>query len=248
MAESERSIWPVPTVFPGLDDREVHVWQVRIGQVPGSLSRFESVMTPEEIERAGRFRFPADRERYVTARGLSKWLLAYYVESAPEAIVFTVGRHGKPELVPETNPNSIRFNLTHSGDVVLCALSAGRRVGVDVEQYRDVSWDELAVRVFSPSELNVYASLPAADRERVFFSFWTRKEAYIKAVGGGLTLSLSAFSVSLDDRARVIHASDAESVWIYESLDVGPGYAAAVAAEGDGFLVRTWCWSDALVS
>ncbi len=172
-------------------------------------------------------------------------ILARYVDRPPGALRFDYGAHGKPAL-----PGSpVRFNLSHAGGIALCAVALDRDVGVDVEQVRALpDLARIARRFFSPSEADALAGLPRAEREAAFFTCWTRKEAYIKALGRGMAVPLDGFAVSFDPGApaRLVWTTlddRGPACWSLRDLDAGPGYAAAVMVEGPAAL-RCWQLPD----
>src|SRR6185312_3642180 len=132
--------------------------------------------------RAARFRFDRDRDRFITARGTLRMLLARYLRKQPKDLQFLLGREGKPALVPESAGETLSFNLSHSQDVAVFAFGWHRNIGVDVERVRpDVEYEDIARHHFSAGEIQSLASLPRQKRVEGFFLCWTRKEAYIKA-------------------------------------------------------------------
>src|SRR5262249_23128168 len=148
-----------------------------------------SLLSPEERERADRFHFARDRDRFVIAHAVLRQILALYLQSQPELIQFVQQKHGKPELAPESNPLGLTFNLSHSGEVALVAVAAHMQLGVDVELMRsDFGGEEIAERFFSRPEVEKLRLLAAHQRTRAFFQCWTRKEAYLKARGEGLSI------------------------------------------------------------
>jgi 4'-phosphopantetheinyl transferase len=172
----------------------------------------------DECRRAGRFRLARDRRRYVVARGLLRTLLATRLGTHPRSVELCCGAHGKPRLAPGSAAGDLRFNVSHTGDFALFAFSRGREVGVDVEAVlpmRDA--DAVARHFFSRSELRAYRALEPGARQAGFFTCWTRKEAYLKALGGGLPSPLSEF--------------DAPPGWSLSSFSPAPGHAAALAVE-----------------
>lgn len=161
-------------------------------------------------------------------------LLGAELQRAPEALVFEAGTHGKPRLAGADAGSGLEFNLSHSGDHAMLGCAWRRELGVDIEQWRQMR-DEAALvrRFFSPAEQAAYAALPAGRRSRGFFQCWTRKEAYVKAVGRGLGLPLDSFDVSLDDGegARLLRCSPLggkELPWCLSAPDVGEQVSAAV--------------------
>ncbi len=205
------------------------------------MGAWEAILAPEEQERAQRFHFMPDRRRSVYGRGLLRWLLGSYLELDPIRLQFAYSSQGKPELtsalVEKLAKGQLHFNLSHSGTQLVLAFAWERRVGADVEQVRsDIELEQIAERFFSPAEQGALRSLKSPDRIPAFFRCWTRKEAYVKATGKGLTLPLDQFDVSLlpgQPAALLATRPDAEeaSRWALHGVDVGPEYAAAVAVE-----------------
>ena len=217
-----------------LSDGAVDVW---IGDLTKAqtMGPWAERLAPEERERAGRFRFEEDRQRYVYGRGLLRELTASYLTLHPESLQFHYTESGKPELPAEPRQRQLGFNLSHSGERLLLAFAWDREVGVDVELLRsDLEVEEIAKRYFSSDEQRALLSLSATEQIPAFFRCWTRKEAYVKAVGGGLSLPLSQFDVALlPDAPAALLATRPDSQeaarWSLRNLDLGPDYAAAVA-------------------
>ncbi len=209
---------------------EVRVWLVRIGEHArddGSLSAFER-------ERAARLRFDEDCRRYVAAHVALRRVLGAASGREPRALVFDVGEHGKPSLADDAG---LFFNLSHSGERALIAVTRIARVGVDVERARPFErMEDVARRFFSPAEVEALLALPPHERATAFFRCWTRKEAYVKALGEGLGHALDRFAVSLDAGAGARFVSFDEEPgalgrWSLVDLDVDAGYAGALALE-----------------
>jgi len=202
----------------------VDVWRIALPEVEDT-----TLLDEEERKRADSFRSAHDRRVFVGAHAALRRILARYVEGP---LCFATGSHGKPAL----SPPQVRFNLAHSDELALLAVSPDREVGIDVEPVRELAAD--AARYFSPAEQKALGSLPERERPLAFFLAWTRKEAYIKARGRGLSLPLDSFDVELRPgvpAALLATRPDAEDVirWRLHGLDVGPEYAAALAVEGD---------------
>jgi 4'-phosphopantetheinyl transferase len=197
------------------------------------------------LRRRDRFRTEDLKRRFVAGRGGLRAVLAMYLGCDPSAIVFDYGPHGKPALAPPFQPAPFAFNLTHSGELALCALSVLGAVGVDLEKVRPMEADGrgLIGRFFSEVEQAEYLSLAEHDRLAAFFRGWTRKEAFLKATGTGLATVLDSFDVTLGSNvsAAVLRVGDdptAAARWSLFDLDPGPGYAAALAVESCGRPVR----------
>jgi 4'-phosphopantetheinyl transferase len=181
----------------------------------------------------------------VRARAALRSILARYTGTGPAALAFEYNEHGKPSLLG-AGPG---FNLSHSEDVALCAVAHRRDVGVDVEwAARPVEHLKLAERFFAPGEVAVLRTVAPEGVPDAFFACWTRKEAYVKATGLGLSLPLNGFEVSLEPVAepslRILGDPEATARWALRSLDTGPGFAAALVAERPPFTVRLRPWPE----
>jgi 4'-phosphopantetheinyl transferase len=242
------SEWLSPPSNLTLRPDEVHVWRAALDKSDAMQQALEQTLSPEERERAGRFYFEKDRGAFIVARGLLRRILSRYLGIEPGQLRFRCGSHGKPALPRDLNSADLRFNLSHSHGVALYAIARGREVGVDLEQIRPEPVHEpIAERFFSAPEVAALRALPPALQPEGFFNCWTRKEAYIKARGEGLTVSLSQFQVSLapGEPAALVSVNDdpAEaSRWALQELAPGPGYAAALAVEGAGWRLCCWDW------
>jgi 4'-phosphopantetheinyl transferase len=241
------SFHPSPFTFQ-LERFDVHVWRVVLDQPAIRLQSLWEQLAPEERDRAARFHFPKDRDRFVAARGLLRVILGAYLGVDPAGLRFTKNAYGKPALAEQRGPDDLRFNLSHSHELVLYAITRGREVGIDVEWMRpDLADEEIAARFFSPREVAALRALPEPQRLEAFFNCWTRKEAFIKARGEGLSLPLDEFDVSLapgEPAALLGTCWDPHEAgrWSLRALSPGPGYAAALAVEGecDDPMVRPW--------
>jgi 4'-phosphopantetheinyl transferase len=203
------------------------------------------LLDSEEQWRAARFHFAEHARRFTVARARLRQQLAALLAMAPGDIRFSAGPHGKPGLAGELAGSGLEFNLSHSGALGLIGWAWHRAIGVDIEIWRRTS-DEAALvrRFFSASEIAAYEVLDPALRTQGFFNCWTRKEAYVKAVGRGLGLPLHSFDVSLGDsaNARLLRASAVQEdgrSWSLAAPQLAAGVSAAVVLEGDHFLVTT---------
>lgn len=243
MTDWEQTAEPLPP-----RDDEVHVWRVRTDRAAGDLARWEAVLSADELERASHFHLEPHRHRFLMARGVLRALLAGYAGTAPEDLSFRYAEHGKPYL-PREVAGGLDFNLAHSGQVVLFAIGWGREVGVDVEHTdRDVGWQQVARRFFAAAEYEALEALPPPQRRAGFFNCWTRKEAYLKARGRGLSVGLGSFSVSLAPAqpAELTWTAEGASTpgeWRLEALEPAPGYTGAVCAQGHDWRLRCLDWA-----
>lgn len=202
----------------------------------GAVERLEPILAADEIARAVRFHFDTHRRCYIRTRAAIRVLLAERLSIDPRDVVFKYGARGKPALdLPET---SIEFNVSHSGDMAVFALTSGCLAGIDVEHIRPMeSMQQIASRFFCREEAEELSATPREQQTSAFFRCWTRKEAYIKAVGEGLHAPLDRFRVSFkaDLPARFIHIDgSAEQAAGWNLHDIGgiPGYAIALAYDG----------------
>ena len=210
---------------------KLHLWPVRFTTLEPHRAAFLNLLTPDEHKRAERYISDIVRDRFILARGLLRTILGQITATAPSDIRFVYGTRGKPSL-----PGSdLRFNLSHSEDMALLGVIHGAELGVDVECIRPMDgMDSVARRNFSAVEQTVYFAQPAASKARVFYTCWTRKEAYIKATGDGLKMPLKDFDVTCapDVPPRLLRAEgDDPARWTLLQVDLGAGYVGAVCVE-----------------
>ena len=219
-----------------IERNQVHVWEVSLAKSLGQGNRFFEILNDAENERAARFYFRKDRDRFVIARASLRLILSRYLNESPDRIEFCYGPNGKPELEAGGIEPRLRFNLSHSNDVALLVVARGRRVGVDVEKIVPQMVDNLGVagNLFTPVETELVRSAPAENQADVFYRLWTRKEAFLKGTGEGLSASLDHFEVSLEETGIRFSAplkSEGTS-WSVHEFRPCPGYVAAIASEG----------------
>lgn len=221
----------------------VHVWYAKLDD--HTADSLKTLLTEDEISRAERFHFAEDRNHFIVARALLRKLLAAYSGIDAAELRFSYAEKGKPSLEVGQR-NAINFNLAHSNGVAIYAFSRGREVGVDLEFMReDVAAEDVAERFFSSREIDTLRAIPAELRKQVFFNCWTRKEAYIKARGEGLSMPLDEFDVSLapGEPAALLrnHKEPAEVTrWTMQSIPVPSGYVAALVVEGHDWSLKTF--------
>ena len=224
--------WLTSPPSPKIAEDEVHVWKVDLS-APVSDVR---MLSRDEHERAARFHFERDRHHFKAARSALRTVLGRYLNLPPGSLEFGQTEYGKPFL---TNPEAagVLFNLSHSGEVALIAVAREREVGVDVEFMRaDFATNEVAEHFFSVAEIYTLSGLGPQLRTQAFFNCWTRKEAYVKARGEGLSMPLDVFDVSLapDVPAAMLSNRVDESEpshWIFQDLQIASDYAGALVVE-----------------
>jgi 4'-phosphopantetheinyl transferase len=242
--------WQLPGADLGLAPDEVHVWRAALPVSGAAQERFERSLSQDERARASRFHFPRDQERFITTRGLLRAILGGYAGLEPAELTFDYSSFGKPSLAPAHGGHGLRFNLSHSGGLALLGITRGREIGIDVERFRpDLATDKIARSFFSPREVSELLALPADARPAAFFACWTRKEAFVKARGEGLSFPLDQFDVSLapgEPAALLATHGDPQEAqrWTLMELDAGPGYAAALAVEAGSRKLLCWQWPE----
>lgn len=238
--------WQTPPPNLSITENEVHVWIGSLELPDPVIKHLASTLSSDELERAQRFRFENLRRHFIAARGMLRDILGRYTHIEPSRIQFTYGPKGKPSLTD--NASGIRFNLSHSGQLAIYAVMRGREVGIDIEQTHPMDdLFEIARNYFSQAEFTVLAALPANQRIEGFFNCWTRKEAYIKALGDGLSYPLDQFEVTLRpgepaQLLRVTGAPHEASRWKLEALQPAEGYIAAMMVERQDWRLLQWHW------
>ncbi len=218
----------------------VEVWEASIHQLRPALEALWQILDAAERERADRYRYADARERFIAARGMQRQLLATKVGVHPAHVHFSYSEHGKPYLPQAAMPASaaasqVTFNVAHSGDCIVMAVGWGRDVGIDVERVRaNVDIIRLAERYFAPTEAEVLRSLDHEARRSAFFKLWTRKEAFVKALGRGVAYGFKRFAVSLETPVRLqsYPLDTAVQRWSILDIEVPAGFAGALGFEG----------------
>jgi 4'-phosphopantetheinyl transferase len=229
-----------------LPEDEVHLWRADLEAIRTDESRWQKLLSSDESTRAARFHFARDRQRFVASRALLRTILGSYLATDPSGLSFAYSKKEKPSLGQGHRASGISFNLSHSGGVALFAFTRRREIGVDVEHLRsDFDLEAIARRFFSASEQKRLAALPPEEKAAAFFRCWTRKEAYIKATGDGLSLPLTQFDVSLEageTSGLLATRPNAEEAgrWQLREVAGGSGYIAALCVRGKDWKLRDW--------
>lgn len=232
---------PAPAKI-SIDADEVHVWRARLDRDEAFIRRAQQMLDDDERARAARFKFARDRDRFVVGRGILRMILSCYLGRPGGSLQFLYGTAGKPRLrLAESDP-SIRFNLSHSQGLAAYAISCDREIGIDVEATRSGEGrSEIAEHYFSPAELAELRALPRDRQDEGFLLCWTRKEAYIKALGAGLgTIALDSFSVSLTPGEVASLRSLDSARWSLRSFEPDSGFVGAIVSEGPPCSLTLW--------
>ena len=246
----EEMTWHAPPsglTFP-LD--RIDVWRVCLVHGDQSEQDLCGILTPDEVARASRFHFQEDRRQYIRGRAMLRMLLSRYLETPPAEIRFQYQNHGKPEIAFPHACRDLRFNFSDSGGLGLIGVGSGRTLGVDIERVRPLpDFLDIATRFFSAREVQALLALNENKRQEAFFACWTRKEAFLKATGIGLSYPLCESSVSVDPDGpaelwEVKGDPNAVTHWSLESVRPEAGYMGALAYKGPVCRVEWLCQAD----
>jgi 4'-phosphopantetheinyl transferase len=260
--QQSRILWNSPPADLTLSSNDVHVWRTSLEQPPSRVEQLRQILSADEQTRAERFYFEQHKNRFIVARGTLRIILSGYLNISPSQVEFCYGTRGKPGLAATLGKGMLEFNLSHSQDIALYAVTRDRPIGVDIEHIRPMpDAEKIAERFFAVRENAALLALPASLRQQAFFNCWTRKEAYLKACGDGLAGELNKIEVSLTpgEPAQLLSiAGDAEAAarWCLKELilyspvasfcqTISPAdYAAALAVEGHGTHLHCWAFRD----
>jgi 4'-phosphopantetheinyl transferase len=227
---------------------KVHVWHASLLQPEEDVRKLEAALSEDERQRAERFRFQEHRRSFIVGRGILRNLLSRYTGIQPDQIMFQYNTAGKPSLAKGNTIPEIHFNLSHSGQLALYAFSWGGPVGIDVERIRPMEeMDHVAEMNFSTGEYKKFQGVSQQDRLRAFYNCWTRKEAFIKAVGDGMSFPMKEFEVSLepDMPAKLLSvwgSLEEANRWSLHEITSRDGYAAALVVEGKDYSLSHKQW------
>lgn len=234
----------------------VHIYQASLDPPQSQVEQLAAMLSQDELERAIRFRFERHRNQFIIGRGILRTLLAHYLGITPGEVHFRYGLKGKPYLADVKPPDSkglkkpsgsearqslyiIQFNLAHAQNLAIYALTLAKRVGIDLEYLRSIpEMEQIAAKFFSTRERETLQNLPPDQKLEAFYNAWTRKEAYLKAIGEGLSHPLDQCEVTLapGEPAQLIHIAGDESLaahWSLHAFSPSPGYVATLAVEGN---------------
>jgi 4'-phosphopantetheinyl transferase len=228
-------VWQIPYKTLVLAKDETHIWQAKLDLSTAEITQLTEILAEDERIKASRFRFPEHRQRYIAARGILRKILGFYLNINGDTIEFEYNSRGKPKI-SNFNAINLQFNVSHSQDLALYGITRDRRIGIDLEYLRDLDdADKIARRFFSPTESVLVASLEGEEQKRVFFQFWTAKEAYLKAIGSGLSGGLDKVEIALKPQAIALlsvgETSENTANWSLDSFIPQPNYIGTLATE-----------------
>jgi 4'-phosphopantetheinyl transferase len=230
-----------------LPTERVDVWIVPLGVGFDYAQSQRELLSADERARADRFAFEKDRRRFVVGRGALRRILASYVGGRPDEIRFAYGEHGKPMLANSSEVEGIQFNASGSGDLAVCAVTIGKRLGIDIELCRPIADEVFVEQCLAPEERDAYFALSSDQRPAFFYRIWTLKEAYLKATGVGLSVPMSAVAVSCFSGESVRYVADAGATdgganWTSVEFEPGPNYVGALVVAGQGRPIQYGHW------
>ena len=215
---------------------EIHIWAIHLAITPEKEQQYQSFLSTEEDARAKRFQSPLHKKRFIAAHGFLHQVIGLYLNQAPNQIVFHYNHYKKPHLAE--NPLALQFNMAHSHDLAVYAVTKKDALGIDIEKMKKIDYEGISRRYFSKEEKKALSSLQDQEKLQAFYRLWSRKEAIMKALGKGLTIPLSSFSVSIHNEIETILVEN--KAWTLSPLFIQSDYASALASEGDIETISFW--------
>ncbi len=250
MSKGNVTDWCKMPEIPALEPFKIHLWRINLEEPEADESHLYYCLSDEECDQAARFHYNRDRRRFLKRRSVLRHLLAKYLGVDAKIVRYSAMPNGKPFMEGQGGPAGIRFSCSHSASWGLIAIGHGGEIGVDLERHRPLAnLLDLAHACFSDQEIGEFMSIPEALKARYFFDAWTRKEAFVKAIGLGLSFALKDFSVSLtpNQPAKLLNVKNDLAVverWKMLSIDVNSDYSAALVAEGEPACLRYFEWNS----
>lgn len=230
-----------------INSHQIHVWSINVSNVPENFQNsYYGLLSPNERSRVSKLRFLKDQRTFIIARGVLKKLSGYYLNIDPKMVDFEYEKFGKPRY---RNNSPIKFNVSHSGNLILIGFTKDYELGVDIEYIKeDFNMMEIARNFFSKQEIRSLERLPTKEKPIGFYRCWTRKEAIIKAIGTGLSFPLDSFAVSLDHDLNALlqtttwNPSEKKN-WTLHSFRPNKKYMAAIAIKTKKSSYQLFDWN-----
>ena len=239
--------WQNSLHHPVLSKERVHIWRANLNPSPEEVTHLSALLAADETVRANKYRFPEHRRRFIVARGILRQLLGNYLDISPKSLKFEYSDRGKPHFGLNTG-KAMQFNISHSEEYALFGFTYDRLIGVDIEYLREMpDAVKIAKRFFSPQEYELICNLDAKQQRQAFFKLWTAKEAYLKAIGTGLS-GLASININLDpscDRIYLSSNDNSASVdnWSIYSCIPTPNYVGTIAIDARVTKQQIYFWS-----
>ena len=232
------TIWQNPLRQPALDKHQVHIWRANLDLPTAEVDHLTTFLSTDELHRASKFRFPEHKRRFIVARGILRELLSHYLDISPESVQFNYSDRGKPQLLKPSTECPLQFNISHSQEYALFGFTTSNLIGVDIEYLREMPDSvKIAQRFFSPREFDLIKNLAIKEQSQGFFKLWTAKEAYLKAIGTGLSGSLAGVEIDFaeDSSSNLLLTINGDTMarnnWCIYSCLPATNYAGAIAVE-----------------
>ncbi len=237
-------LWQQTPESLNLSSDHIDVWLCHLKDLSSDINEFYNLLSDDERDRADKLKVEDKRRQYIITRGTLRRRLALLTNIDPEDFVFEYLKQGKPVLTNDPRCVDITLNVSHSNEFALIAISRKHHIGVDIEKINhDSDPNQLVTRFFSKAEQSEFRALPEAIRAKAFCACWTRKEAFIKAIGDGITYGLDTFDVTVDpevQRPEINLLKHSEETWSVINLPINDEYMACLASNGDNINVRYW--------
>jgi len=246
--------WCPPPDTSQIGSSDVHIWAWDLRPDSAVVRQLHEVLSPDEVKRSNQYRYPLHSRRFVVRRAMTRLILSRYRVGHPDNMVFAYGPRGKPRLAGRQIQSTITFSITHVDDSALLAIARGRSLGIDMENItRQIETDTIALRYFSTKEATYINSSRESDRNKAFFSCWTFKEAFVKALGCGLSFPLHGVETPLTeledgDIVRFQNQNFGQNIWNALKFNLRPEVVATLVAEGQCWTPRWFCVSERRIS
>ncbi|EAZ94199.1 4'-phosphopantetheinyl transferase family protein [Crocosphaera chwakensis] len=235
-------VWKSPSKNLNINSQEVHIWKKNLEQSSINVQKSFKILNEDEKDKAQRFRFEKHQKRFTIARSSLKQILSYYLLISPQEIEFEYNDYGKPKLLDKINKLGLQFNVSHSEDIAIYGITCHSLIGVDIEYIRPMPEAEnLAKRFFSKQEYEYISLLSSAEKEREFFKLWTVKEAYLKAIGKGISGGLEKVEISPNEPIKFLNLPGFNrEIWQIFSFIPEDHYLAAIVFKGEYYRIDYW--------
>ena len=245
MNNTWKNIWKKTPDTLSLSKDYIDVWLCDLKQLSGEINNFYSILAEDEHERADKLKVEDKKQQYIITRGALRQRLGLLTNIDPKDFVFEYFEHGKPVLNNDARFTDITFNVSHSNDLALIAIAQEQNIGIDIEKINhELNHQALMTRFFSEAEQTEFQTMPDANRAKAFCACWTRKEAFIKAVGDGVSYGLDNFDIAVDPENQIpeinLHKSSDET-WSAINLPINDEYMACLVNDRNNISVRCWC-------
>ncbi|HLO49784.1 MAG TPA: 4'-phosphopantetheinyl transferase superfamily protein [Kamptonema sp.] len=247
-------LWDTPPAQLTLLSNDIHIWCAALDLSPEQIKMYELTLSADEKIRAERFHFERHKYSFIASRGILRAILSRYLNIKPHQLQFEYGTRGKPEIAESCSEKKLKFNLSHSDKIALYAITTTSAIGIDIEKYRPLDdAEQIAERFFTARECAWLSEIPPSEKQAAFFSLWTCKEAYLKAIGEGLAFGLDRCEIGINSNncpklLSIQGDSQAAKPWFLQQLNPVLGYVGAVAVKAENPRFTYWQWPQLTVN